>query len=147
MRDFSRRWQYFVGKSEKAPSIKQRGYSPNPPAFSRQVLHAWRISSFCSSYSFLILWIISTLPEDMAKQQERQILLFISGQATVLSTSFSQITHSSAIALPFSGPFAFRLWIVFYYITKTAKMHEKIEIIERVLASKESHSGTGTGII
>jgi len=76
-------------------------YSPSPPAFSRQVLHALRISSFCNSYSFLILWIISALPEDRAKQQERQTRLFINGHWTVFFTSLSQIAHSSAMNFPF----------------------------------------------
>ena len=122
-----------MGKNEKAPSTKQGDYSPTPPAFSRQVLHACRISSFCSSYSFLILWTISVLPEDMAKQQERQVLLFNSGHLIVFSTSFPQIAHSSGIAFPLLGPLASRLWNIlpFYLPQKWPKCTKNMPLISQ----------------
>lgn len=118
-------------KNREAPSNKKWDYSPKPPAFSRQVLHAWRISSFCRSYSFLILWIISVLPEDMAKQQERQVLLFNNGHLIVFSTSFWQIAHSSGIAFSLLGPFASRLWDFFLLYHKNGQNARKIRYLYR----------------
>jgi len=78
----------------------------------------------------------------MAKQQERQIVLFSKGHPTVLSTSsFWQIAHSSGIAFPLLGLSAFPLWIIFYYTNKKAEMQEKYDgyILKRV-SSYQEHS-------